>query len=103
MNIFHSVSRAYRGDKSRAGLDVFRIDGATWRVSDPSADMEDPRRILGYIERLSRNRYEVLWLAPVAWAYVSTFDLAIQAITDRSLLGDAVRRHREIPAATDRA
>lgn len=68
-----------------AVLEVIRLDRSSWRISDSSIDEHDPRRLIGYVERVAANRYEVLWLTdPVAWAYVASFDDALAAMADRN-------------------
>lgn len=76
-------------------LEVTRVDRASWRISDSSIDERDPRRLLGFIERLERGRYEVLWLAPIGWAYLGTFDLALAALGDRAHFSGPVMSERE--------
>jgi hypothetical protein len=55
-----------------------RLDGSYWCVSDSRIDDADPARLLGYVERLGRHRYEALRLSdPVRWDYCETLEAAI--------------------------
>jgi hypothetical protein len=77
-------------------MDVAQLDRSSWRISDPNADERDPSRLLGYIERLERGRYEVLWLgAPMAWAYVDSFDAALAAVVDRAGFAGVIESQRD--------
>ena len=70
---------------SVAVLEVIRLNRSEWRVSDSARSDGDPLRLLGYIERLSRDEYEVLWLVPpLGWSYVSSYGSALAALGDRS-------------------
>ena len=65
-------------------LEVVRLDRTSWRISDSSIDASDPARIMGFIERLASDRFEVLLLVlPTGWAYVDTFGHALMAFSDR--------------------
>ena len=65
-------------------LELFRLTRTDWRVSDARVEPSEPRRLIGYIERLDRDRYEALWIAdPIGWAYVTTMSEAIAAFADR--------------------
>ena len=78
------------------------MDRTSWRISNSSIDPGDPSRLLGYIERLANDRYEVLWLAaPISWAYVGSFELALEAVTDRPHFSGIVEPERD-PAARAR-
>ena len=78
------------------GLEIVRLDRTGWRVSDPTIDERDPRRLIGYIERLESNRYEVLWLvSPISWAYVDSFEHALTALEDRSHFPGTVEPQRD--------
>lgn len=80
-------------------LEVIRLDRTGWRISNSSIDEGGPGRLLGYIERLERERYEVLWLAaPISWAYVVSFELALAAVADRPQFSGIVEPERD-PAA----
>ena len=79
-----------------AGIEVIRLDRTAWRVSNSFIDEGDPDRLLGYIERLESGRYEVLWLAaPISWAYVDSFGLALAAVADRSHFNGIVEPERD--------
>lgn len=70
---------------SVAVLEVIRLNRTDWRISDTASDLDDPRRLLGYVERLARDQYEVLWIAPpLGWSYVSSFGRALAALADRT-------------------
>lgn len=52
--------------------------------------------LLGYVERLKRDRFEVLWVAePIGWAYVESFDDALATIGDRAGFAGEIRVRRE--------
>ena len=90
-----------------ASLEVICLGGSRWRISDSTVNEHDSRWLLGYVERLEQDKYEVLWLAaPVAWAYVSSFEDALAAVADRTQLCGAVQPQRDPdmagPAAADR-
>ena len=72
------------GDQNTADwLEVIRIGKKDWRVSDTRRDAGDPARLLGFIERIRRDRYEVLWMtAPLRWAYLPSMSEAIEAFGD---------------------
>ena len=64
-------------------LEVIRIGRKDWRVSDTRREVGDAARLLGFIERISRDRYEVLWMTePLRWAYLPTMSAAIEAFSD---------------------
>ena len=83
---------------SVAVLHVVRLNRAEWRICDTARDEGDPLRLLGYIERLRRDEYEVLWLVPpVGWSYVSSFGSALAALGDRSRFdGEIVARRAAV-------
>ena len=82
-----------------AGLEVIRLDRTGWRISNSFINEGVPGRLLGYIERLDRDRYEVLWIAaPISWAYVNSFELALAAVADRLQFSGIVEPERD-PAA----
>jgi hypothetical protein len=65
-------------------LEVIRTGRSDWRVSDSRLASGDPERIVGFVERLDRLRYEVLWMTdPMRWAYVESLAAAVAAIRDR--------------------
>ena len=56
----------------------------------------DSRWLLGYVERLEHDRYEVLWLAaPVTWAFVASFEDALAAVADRTQVSGAIQPQRD--------
>ncbi len=77
-----------------AALEVIRLNRAEWRVSDLALPGGDPLRLLGYVERLARDEYEVLWIKPpLGWSYVSSFGGALAALADRRrFTGEIVAR-----------
>ena len=79
------------------GIEVIRINRTAWRISNSSIDQGDSGRLLGYIERLANDRYEVLWLAaPISWAYVDSFELALAAVTDRPHFSGIIEPERDL-------
>ena len=65
-------------------LEVVRIGRADWRVSDARREAGDTERLLGFVERLGRARFEVVWMSdPLRWAYVATLPAAVAALRDR--------------------
>jgi len=80
-----------------AGIEVIRLDRTAWRISNSFIDEGEPGRLLGYIERLNSDRYEVLWLtAPISWAYVESFELALAAVTDSTHFNGTIAPEREL-------
>jgi len=80
-----------------AGIEVIRLDRTAWRISNSFIDEGDPGRLLGYIERLESDRYEVLWLAaPISWAYVDSFKLALAAVADRPHFSGTIEPERDL-------
>ena len=79
-----------------AGLEVIRLDRTGWRISNSFITEGVPGRLLGYIERLDRDRYEVLWIAaPISWAYVDSFELALAAVADRPHFSGVIAPERD--------
>lgn len=65
------------------GTVVVRLGRSDWQVVDAHALPSDPARLLGFIERLGRNRFEVLWMCePPRWAYVESLRFAVDALVD---------------------
>jgi hypothetical protein len=63
------------------GLEIARLGRHDWRAVDTLALQSDPARIVGFIERIGKARYEVLWMTePPRWAYVTSLQSAIDAI-----------------------
>jgi hypothetical protein len=70
-----------------SALSVVRLGRTDWRISSGV----DGEELLGYIERQSGGRFEVLWMSdPVRWGYVDSFDEALVAF------GDSVRFSGEV-------
>ena len=64
-------------------LEIIQLDRSDWRISDARLGSPDGDRLVGYIERLARDRYELLWMTdPLRWAYVDSFDAARTAFAD---------------------
>jgi hypothetical protein len=83
-------------DPANDWLEVLRLDRKDWRISDARVEKSEPRRLLGYIERLRRDRYEILWLTePVGWAYATSFDLALAAFAHRDQFAGTVSPQRD--------
>lgn len=62
-----------------ASLAIVRLGRAEWRVSDAAGDGQ----LLGYIERLRADRFELVWMSdPIRWGYTDTFDAALSAFAD---------------------
>lgn len=62
-----------------ASLAIVRLGRAEWRVSDAS----DQGQLLGYVERLRTDRFELVWMSdPIRWGYTQTFDAALTAFAD---------------------
>lgn len=77
-------------------LEVIRLDRSTWRISNAAVDPSDPARIMGFIERLERERFEVLLLVlPIGWAYVENFGQALLAFSDRERFRGVIEPQRE--------
>ena len=87
-----------------AVLEVTRLNGLRWRISDSTLNEHDPCWLLGYVERLERDKYEVLWLAaPVTWAFVTSFEDALAAVADRTQVTGAIQpQHDPAIAASAR-
>jgi len=78
-----------------ADLEVVRLNRVEWRVSDLALATGDPLRLMGYIERLARDEFEVLWLRPpLGWSYVSSFGSALAALADRSRFDGVIDARR---------
>lgn len=77
-------------------LEVVRIDRTSWRISSTPIEEGELPRLLGFVERLDRDRFEVLWLADhITWAYVTTFDEALAAVADPEGFGGSIETHRD--------
>ena len=64
-------------------LEVTRIGKRDWRVSDTRREVGDSTRLLGFVERIRRDRFEVLWMTePLRWAYLPSMSEAIEAFGD---------------------
>ncbi len=50
---------------SDSSLHIVRLGKSDWRVCDVQGEL------LGYIERLNQERYQVVWMTdPMNWGYV---------------------------------
>ncbi len=77
-------------------LEVVRTGRSDWRVSDSRRDSSDPERLLGFVERLGRTRFEVLWMTdPMRWGYVESLPEAVTAIRDRVEFAGPQRLQRQ--------
>ncbi|NYF09015.1 hypothetical protein HDC94_000171 [Leifsonia sp. AK011] len=77
-------------------LEVIRLDHSSWRISNSLIDPADHARIMGFIERLERDRFEVLLLTPpTGWAYVESFGLALSAFTNREHFQGEIEGQRD--------
>jgi hypothetical protein len=81
-----------------AHLEVVRLGRFDWRVSDGTRERDDPTRLLGFIERLKRGHFEVVWISdPPEWAYTVSLATAVAALADAdSFVG--VRRTKRDPS-----
>jgi len=80
-------------------LETTRLGFNDWRVSDSRIEPSEPTRLLGYIERLGRHRYEILWMSePVGWAYVTTLRIALHAFANEEPFDGIIATERD-PAA----
>ena len=63
-------------------LEVIRLGRRDGRILDSRIETSDPARLLGFVERLSTRRYEVLWMTgamrwgSVAGAFIASPDPA---------------------------
>ena len=77
-------------------LEIVRVGRAEWRISDTRVDSFDSARLLGYVERLLRNRYELVWMTdPMRWGYVETFAEAIAGFEDSARFGGHISAERD--------
>jgi hypothetical protein len=77
-------------------LEVIRLDRLDWRVSDLRVDQADAGHLLGYIERVHRDRYELFWIIdPVRWSYVKSFAAAVEGFADGRMLAGATQDERD--------
>jgi len=91
-----TLHEVHSSANTTTGLEIIRLDRTGWRISNSSIDQGDPSRLLGYIERLDSDRYEVLWLAaPISWAYFDSFELALAAVTDRPHSSGTIQPERD--------
>jgi hypothetical protein len=64
-------------------LEVVRLGRREWRVSDLRVAPGDSTRLLGYVERVSPRRYEVMWMGdPMKWGYVDSLAGALVGIAE---------------------
>jgi hypothetical protein len=76
-------------------LEVIRLARKEWRIVDTRVSGGEPARLLGFIERLGRSRYEVQWVGETAgWAYVTSFDLALAALVNRDEFAGTIQAAR---------
>jgi len=80
-------------------VEVVQLSHTDWRVSDARALPTDTGRILGFIERTDRGRYELVWLAePPRWAYVDSFTDAVAAFGDPDTCAAQIYATRQVVA-----
>lgn len=96
MTLFASRKAPAAPANTSIPLEVIRLDHSSWRISNSLIDPSDPARIMGFIERLERDRFEVLLLTPpTGWAYVDTFGLALSAFTNREHFEGEIEGQRD--------
>jgi hypothetical protein len=84
-------------------LECIRLSPTDWRISEVSPVNGEPSRILGFIERYAKGRFEILWMSdPVRWAYVGTFDEALAAFDDSVRFTRSVFAERQIDQSPPR-
>ena len=79
------MSRAHSAERRAipGWLEVIRLRRGEWRISDLRVDTTDSARLLGYVEKLVGNRFELVWMTdPMRWGYVETFVQAIAGFED---------------------
>jgi hypothetical protein len=70
-------------ESSTDRLEVIRLSWSEWRISDSRLPDSDPDRLLGYVERLSRRRYEVVWMTdPMRWGYAESLAAALAGLAN---------------------
>jgi hypothetical protein len=85
-------------------LEVVRLDRTDWRVSDLRAPIGDSARLLGYVEKLSPRRYEVVWMGEqVKWGYVDSLSGALAGIAEAGRFTGTVAARRDRPEPQARA
>jgi hypothetical protein len=76
-------------------LEVLRLARKEWRISDKRVEDGESARLLGFIERLSRFRYEVQWVGDTpGWTYLRSFDLALAALARREEFDGTIQSGR---------
>jgi hypothetical protein len=85
-------------------LEVLRVGKTDWRVSDSRHDVGSTGRILGFVERQGRDRFEILWMTePPRWAYVHSLAEAIAALgNDIGFTGPDALERQEAPRKSRR-
>jgi hypothetical protein len=81
-------------------LEILHTGKSDWRVCDSRLEADDPGHLLGFVERLGRDRYEILWLTePPRWAYADSLKTALAAFDDsvafagsKSILREQLRK-----------
>jgi hypothetical protein len=90
-----SVNEAARAGKPD-WLKVVQLDRENWRISDARVEVADNSGLLGFIERISSRRYEILWMTdPLRWAYEGSFDAAVRGFFESVRFGGTVLAERE--------
>lgn len=85
-------------------LEVIRLDRSDWRVSDLRAPVGDSARLLGYIEKVSARRFEIMWMGDrMKWGYVNSLAGALVGIALPEEFEGILESHREEPLPKGRA
>jgi hypothetical protein len=80
-------------------LEGVRLSRTDWRVSDARVPAAEPGYLLGYVERLLRDRYEILWMTdPMRWAYTDSLDAALKGLAEGARFTGSTQVDRDIPA-----
>jgi hypothetical protein len=79
---------------------VESLSRTEWRVLDAT----DAGRIVGFIERLSGGRFEIVWMSdPMRWGYAKSFDEAVAAFSDGASFAGEVFLERADVAGSPRS
>jgi hypothetical protein len=72
-------------------LEVVRLGHTDWRVSDSRVDSADPRRLVGFIEKLPTGRFELVWITyPIRWGYTDTLSAALSGMAEGAQFAGAI-------------
>lgn len=80
-------------------LEVVRLGRTDWRVSDSRIESADPSRLVGFIEKLSNSRFELVWMTyPVRWGYAHTLSAALGGMAEGArFAGATAERDPAVP------